>query len=117
VLLGVLWGIGVILAILMFFRRSWWPQGAVLGRVEDVAGWHSVAAYPDARRLPEIVVYRWEAPLFLANAGMFRQQLRRLTRQRKPAWVVLQCKAVTDIDVTAAQELGPLPATGGETRA
>ena len=110
VLFGVLWGIGiaVILAIFLFFRRSWWPHGAVLGQVENVPGWHSVDTYPDARQLPGIVVYRWEAPLFFANAGMFRQQVRRLARVQKPDWVVLQCEAVTDIDVTAAEMLEQL---------
>jgi high affinity sulfate transporter 1 len=110
VLFGVLWGIAiaVILAILMFFRRSWWPHGAVLGQVEGVPGWHSVGTYPDARQLAGIVVYRWEAPLFFANAGRFREQIRRLVRDEKPAWVVLQCEAITDIDVTAGEMLEQL---------
>ncbi len=55
-----------------------------------------------------IVVYRWEAPLFFANAGIFRQEIRRLVRRRKPRWVVLQCEAITDIDVTAADVLDQL---------
>jgi len=54
------------------------------------------------------VVYRWEAPLFFANAGIFRQQVRRLVREQHPAWVVLQCEAITDIDVTAAEMLEQL---------
>jgi MFS superfamily sulfate permease-like transporter len=53
-------------------------------------------------------VYRWEAPLFFANAGIFRQQVRRLVREQHPAWVVLQCEAITDIDVTAAEMLEQL---------
>ncbi len=107
ILLGVLEGIvlAIILAILLFFRRSWWPHGAVLGRAPDVAGWHSVEAYPEAEQLPGIVVYRWEAPLFFANAGAFRQQVRHLVREHRPTWVVLQCEAITDIDVTAADML------------
>ena len=52
-----------------------------------------------------MLVYRWEAPLFFANAGMFRQQIRHLVRDQKPRWVVLQCEAMTDIDVTAADML------------
>ena len=52
-----------------------------------------------------MLVYRWEAPLFFANAGMFRQQIRHLVRKRRPRWVVLQCEAITDIDVTAADML------------
>jgi MFS superfamily sulfate permease-like transporter len=51
------------------------------------------------------VVFRWEAPLFFANAGIFRQQVRRLVLRRRPDWIVLQCEAITDIDVTAADML------------
>jgi high affinity sulfate transporter 1 len=110
ILLGVLQGIvvAVALAILLFFRRSWWPHGAVLGRVDAVEGWHSVSDYPDAEQIPGIVVYRWEAPLFFANAGSFREQIRRLVRERRPQWIVLQCEAVTDVDVTAAEMLEQL---------
>ena len=57
IVLGVLPGIviAIALAVLLFFRRSWQPHGAVLGQVEDLAGWHSVERYPDARQLPGIV--------------------------------------------------------------
>jgi high affinity sulfate transporter 1 len=110
VLFGVLWGIAVavILAIFLFFRRNWWPHGTVLAPVEGVPGWHSIETYPDAPQLPGIVVYRWEAPLFFANCGMFRQQIRHLVRDQRPSWVVLQCEAITDIDVTAAEMLEQL---------
>ncbi|MGC2373735.1 MAG: sulfate permease, partial [Solirubrobacteraceae bacterium] len=109
-LLGVLQGIviAVALAILLFFRRSWWPHGAVLGRVDVVEGWHDVESYPDAEQIPGVVVYRWEAPLFFANAGSFREQIRALARERRPRWIVLQCEAVTDVDVTAAEMLEQL---------
>ena len=110
ILFGVLQGIivAVILAIFLFFRRNWWPHGAVLGEVEGLDGWHSTKVYPEARQVPGIVVYRWEAPLFFANAGQFRQQIRRLVRDGQPDWVVLQCEAVTDVDVTAAEMLEKL---------
>jgi high affinity sulfate transporter 1 len=109
-LLGVLQGIvvAVTLAILLFFRRNWWPHGAVLGSLDGLEGWHDLASYPDASELPGIVVYRWEAPLFFANAGSFRQQIRHLARERKPRWIVIQCEAITDIDVTAAEMLEQL---------
>jgi MFS superfamily sulfate permease-like transporter len=110
VLLGVLQGIvvAVALAILLFFRRSWWPHGAVLGRVEGVEGWHGVDDHPGARQIPGVIVYRWEAPLFFANAGPFREQVRRLVREHRPRWVVLQCEAITDVDVTAGEMLEQL---------
>jgi high affinity sulfate transporter 1 len=107
---GVLEGIvvAIFLAVLLFFRRNWWPHGAVLGRTDDSEGWHSVDDLDGAREEPGIVVYRWEAPLFFANAGAFRQQIRKLVRERTPRWVVLQCEAITDIDVTAAEMLEQL---------
>jgi len=110
ILLGVLQGIvvAVALAILLFFRRNWWPHGAVLGRVDEVEGWHDLGAYPHAEQLPGVVVYRWEAPLFFANAGSFREEIRRLARQRHPRWIVLQCEAITDVDVSAAEMLEQL---------
>ena len=59
--------------------------------------------------MPGIVVYRWEAPLFFANAGAFRQQIRQPRRtSATPRWIVLQCEAITDIDVTAAEMLEQL---------
>ncbi len=110
ILLGVLEGIAVavVLAILLFFKRNWWPHGAVLGRVEELGGWHSVDQHPAARELDGIVVYRWEAPLFFANAGIFREQIRRLALEREPRWIVLQCEAITDVDLTAASMLKQL---------
>jgi len=107
VFFGVLEGIlvAVVLSIVLFFRRSWWPHGEVLGRDDGRGGWHSVRTAPTAEQRPDVLVFRWEAPLFFANAGMFRQQIRRLVRTGRPSWVVLQCEAMTDIDVTAADML------------
>ncbi len=110
VFFGVLEGIliAAILSILLFFKRNWWPEGAVLGYVHDLKSWHSVERYPEAEQTKNVVIYRWEAPLFFANAGIFREQIRRLVRRRRPRWVVLQCEAITDIDVTAADMLKAL---------
>ena len=107
ILLGVLQGIvvAVALAIFLFFRRNWWPHGAVLGTVDGVEGWHDIRTSPDSRQIPGVVVYRWEAPLFFANAGTFRQNIRHLVREEQPEWVVLQCEAITDVDVSAAEML------------
>ena len=110
IVLGVLPGIviAVALAVLLFFRRSWQPHGALLGQVDGLAGWHSVKRYPDGREPPGIVVYRWEAPLFFANCSAFRTQIRHFVSERHPSWVIVQCEAMTDIDVSAAQMLEQL---------
>ena len=109
VLLGVLQGIvvAIILSILLFFKRSWWPHGEVLGELGE-NGWHNVRRYPEAVQVPGVVVYRWDAALFFANAGSFREEIRRVVRESNPSWVVLQCEAITDIDVTASEMLKEL---------
>jgi high affinity sulfate transporter 1 len=108
--LGVLQGIvvAILLSVLMFFRRNWWPHGAVLGREAGMDGWHSVKTFPDATEVDGVVVYRWEAPLFFANAGAFRDEVHHLVHERHPTWFVLVCEAITDIDVTAAGMLDQL---------
>ena len=107
ILFGVLEGIliAVGLSVLLFFKRNWWPSGAVLGRDPTLGSWHDVADYPRAAEVPDVVVFRWEAPLFFANAGIFQTEVRRLIRNSQAHWVVLQCEAITDIDVTAADML------------
>ena len=107
VLFGVLQGIliAVVLSILLFFKRSWWPHGEVLGQVDGLEGWHSKERHPEGTETPGVVIYRWEAPLFFANSAIFLEQVRDLVRREGPRWVVVQCEAVTDVDVTAADML------------
>ena len=107
IFLGVLEGIvvAIVLSIALFFHRNWWPHGEVLGRVPGREGWHSDQDGRGLEELPDVVVFRWEAPLFFANAGLFEDQVRDLVKERQPAWIVLQCEAITDIDVTAAAML------------
>ncbi len=110
IVLGVLPGIvlAIVLAVLLFFHRSWQPHGAVLGELGDLGGWHNVERYSDARELPGIVVYRWEAPLFFANSSAFRTQIRHVVAERHATWVIVQCEAMTDVDVSAARMLEQL---------
>lgn len=110
IVLGVLQGIviAIVLAVLLYFHRGWQPHGAILGHVGRLGGWHNVARYPEAREVPGVAVLRWEAPLFFANCAGFRTQVRDIVRTRQVSWVVVQCEAVTDIDVSAAQMLEQL---------
>ena len=110
-LLGVLPGIGiaVVLSILNVFRRAWWPYETVLGRVEGLEGYHDVRSYPGAEHLPGLVIYRFDAPLFFANAKTFRAEVRRLARaEPKPRWIVIAAEPVTDVDTTASDVLEDL---------
>jgi high affinity sulfate transporter 1 len=105
VLEGILLAIG--LSILLFFRSNWWPHGTVLALRAD-SSWHAVDDIDGATELPGIVAFRWEAPLFFANSGIFRRQLWAAVTERNARWVILQCEAITDIDVTAADMLEQL---------
>jgi high affinity sulfate transporter 1 len=108
-LIGVIQGIfiAVGLALLGFIWRSWRPYDAVLGRVEGLKGYHDVTRYPEARRIPGLVLFRWDAPLFFANAEIFRDHvLRAVAAAPTPTrWVVVAAEPVTDIDITAAEML------------
>ena len=108
-LAGVLWGIGiaVVLAILEFLRRAWWPHEAVLGRVGGLKGYHDRARYPEARMVPGLLLYRFDAPLFFANANVFRMHLLQQIAAADPPvrWVVIAAEPMTDVDPTAAEVL------------
>ncbi len=110
-LLGVLPGIAIAvgLSILNVFRRAWWPYDTVLGRVDGLAGYHDVHSYPDAKRLPGLVIYRFDGPLFFANAKTFRDEIRRLAKtEPPPSWIVIAAEPVTDVDTTASDVLTEL---------
>jgi high affinity sulfate transporter 1 len=112
-LLGVLPGIAIAvgLSILNVFRRAWWPYDTVLGRAEGLEGYHDIHSYPDARHLPGLVIYRFDAPLFFANAKTFRDEVRRLAKSEpKPTWIVIAAEPVTDVDTTASDVLEELDA-------
>ena len=110
-LLGVLPGIAiaVALSILNVFRRAWWPYDTELGRVEGLEGYHDVHSYPEAQHLPGLVIYRFDAPLFFANATTFRDQVRRLARaDPPPRWILVAAEPMTDVDTTASDMLEDL---------
>jgi MFS superfamily sulfate permease-like transporter len=67
-------------------------------------GYHDVSRYPEARRVPGLVMFRWDAPLFFANADLFRDRIRAAVAAAEPPvrWVVVAAEPVTSVDVTAA---------------
>ncbi|MBN9682979.1 MULTISPECIES: SulP family inorganic anion transporter [unclassified Corallococcus] len=107
--LGILQGIliAVALALVDLIRRAAHPHDAVLGEREGMPGWHDVEGHADAETIPGLVVYRFDAPLFFANARFLREQVRRLVAEsRHPVrWFVLDASSVFDLDITAAESL------------
>jgi high affinity sulfate transporter 1 len=110
-LLGVLPGIAVAvgLSILNVFRRAWWPYQTTLGRVPGMSGLHDRSLHPDADELPGLTIFRFDAPLFFANARTFREQIRHIARaEPRPIWIVIAAEPITDVDTTAADMLEDL---------
>jgi high affinity sulfate transporter 1 len=104
--LGAIPGIGlaIAIAVIEFLWDGWRPHSAVLGRVERVKGYHDITRYPEARLIPGLVLFRWDAPLFFANAELFHERvLDAVANAPTPVrWLVVAAEPVTSVDVTAA---------------
>jgi high affinity sulfate transporter 1 len=113
--LGAIPGIGlaIVIAVIEFLWDGWRPHSAVLGRAEGVKGYHDITRYPDARRIPGLVLFRWDAPLFFANAELFQDRvLDAVATSPTPVhWLVIAAEPVTSVDVTAADMLAELDET------
>ncbi|GAA4677772.1 SulP family inorganic anion transporter [Pseudonocardia yuanmonensis] len=106
--LGVLYGVlaAVGLSLLDLVRRIARPHSAVLGFAPGVPGMHDVHDLPGTEPVPGLVVHRYDAPLFFANADDFRRSVLAVADGTTPArWVLLDLEAVTELDVTAADML------------
>jgi len=107
--LGPLTGVGVAIALslLNFMRQAWRPHATELVRVDGLKGYHDAERHPEGRRVPGLLLYRFDAPLFFANAAHFVSDvLRRVdgapgTLQR----VVVTAEPITDVDSTAVEAL------------
>ena len=110
--LGVIPGIGlaIAIAVIEFLWDGWRPHCAVLGRAQGVKGYHDITRYPDARQIPGLVLFRWDAPLFFANAEFFKERvLEAVAKSPMPVrWLVVAAEPVTSVDVTAGDTIAEL---------
>jgi high affinity sulfate transporter 1 len=106
---GAIPGIGfaVVLAVIEFLWDGWRPHSAVLGKVEGVRGYHDITRYPHASQMPGLLLFRWDAPLFFANAEFFRERVldAMAASAFKVDWLLVAAEPVTSVDVTAADSL------------
>jgi high affinity sulfate transporter 1 len=113
--LGAIPGIAlaIVIAVIEFLWDGWRPHSAVLGRVERVKGYHDIARHPEARLIPGLVLFRWDAPLFFANAELFHERaLDAVASSPTPVrWLVVAAEPVTSVDVTAADAVCELDDT------
>jgi len=106
---GAIPGIALALAIAVieFLWDGWRPHSAVLGRVDHLAGYHDVSRHPDAHLIDGLVLFRWDAPLFFANAELFHARVRAaIASSPTPVrWLVVAAEPVTGVDVTSADAI------------
>lgn len=111
-LFGAIQGIGlaILIAVIEFLWDGWRPYSAVLGRADGVRGYHDITRYPHARRIPGLVLFRWDAPLFFANAELFHDRVMDAvaTSPTPVRWLVVTAEPVTSVDVTSADMLAEL---------
>jgi high affinity sulfate transporter 1 len=114
IVFGVLAGIAIAVALSVaeLFARIARAHDAVQGQVPGVAGLHDVDDYHEARTVPGLVVYRYDAPLCFANAENFRSRvMEAVDHETEPVeWVVLNMEANVEIDLTAVDMLEGLRA-------
>ena len=112
IFVGVLQGIAIAAALSLanFVRRAWRPYNVALGRVEGRKGYHDVARHPEAAQIPGLVLFRFDAPLFFANAEFFVSRVHELIAERgEPVHrVIVAAEPISDIDTTAAEALDVL---------
>lgn len=103
----------VIIAVIEFLWDGWRPHSAILGRANGISGYHDVSRYPQARLIPGLVLFRWDAPLFFANAELFQARVIGAVENSPTSvhWVVVTAEPVTSVDVTAADVLSELEKT------
>ena len=106
-------GIAIVLAVIEFLWDGWRPHWAVLGKPEGVDGYHDMVRYPEAKRIPGLVLFRWDAPLFFANAELFSQRVLDAVAASPTAVrrVVVAAEPITSVDVTSADALTELDQT------
>ncbi len=103
-------GLAVVIAVIEFLWDGWRPHSTVLGRVDGIRGFHDIARHPQARQVPGLLLFRWDAPLFFANAELFQQRVLQAVAEAPAAVrrVVVTAEPVTSIDVTSADMLAEL---------
>ncbi len=100
-------GLAIVLAVIEFLWDGWRPHFAVLGRVEGIRGYHDLKRYPGARLIPGLILFRWDAPLFFANAALFSEKLLKQV-SASPTTVkriIVAAEPVTSVDITSADML------------
>lgn len=113
---GILNGVllAVALSVAEMLRRVARPHDAVMGFVPGLAGMHDIKDYPDHTTVPGLVIFRYDSPLFFANADDFRDSAleavddAEIDGELPVAWLLLNMEANVEVDITAMYALEAL---------
>lgn len=105
ILYGVLAAVAI--SVIELLTRVARPHAAVLGQSPDVAGWHDITDYPNAEQIPGLVVFRYDSPLFFANAEHFARQCEAALDEATPParWLLINMEGNTEVDITGLDAL------------
>lgn len=103
-------GLAIVVAVIEFLWDGWRPYSAVLGRVMGLEGYHDITRYTEARQIPGLVLFRWDAPLFFANAELFKRRVLQEAAKSpvRVRWLIVAAEPITSVDITAADTLDEL---------
>lgn len=111
-LFDILWGVlfAVALSVFELLARVARPHAAVLGEAPGIAGWHDVSDYEHTVQIPGLLVFRYDSPLFFANAMDFLSKCETAVDQADPTpkWLLLNMEANTEVDITGLDALEQL---------
>lgn len=105
VLYGILIAVG--LSVVDLLVRVARPHAAVLGQPRDLPGWHDVGDYPGAEQIPGLVVFRYDSPLFFADAEDFARRAWQAVQEADPParWLLLNVEGIIEVDLTGLDAL------------
>jgi len=109
--LGLLGGLllAVLISLLALLLSVKSPNTAILGKLPSLTAYRSLAQFPDAETYPGLLIFRFDARLFFANAPNFRENLRAAVAADPSIRVVLvDAEPINDIDITGIDMLQEL---------
>ena len=105
ILFGVL--LAVAISIVELLYRVARPHDAILGVVPGLAGMHDVDDFPSAEQVAGALFYRYDSPLFFANAEDFTRRALGVVDEYSGelSWFVLNVEAIVEVDITGLDAL------------
>ena len=115
---GIIQGIlvGVLLSLVLVIYQSAYPHIAVLGKIPGTPYFRNVSRFKEAQTTEGVLVLRFDAPLYFANATYFRDRIRKLEAESKSplTLLIINAESISGVDSSAARMLRQLVEEGRE---